>query len=198
VFYDLTNHKYIPTVVNGSNVKVLVPNGIGQKQCILTTTTNINIVNTLSPVNQTGFFTNYKTTNTNPAYLIIYHKNLQASANTYKQYRQSVAGGSNYVINADIEDLYNQFAYGNTKNPLSIKNFARFLSDSLVVPPKYLLLIGKSIKNNLVRANSFNWTNNKIPTMGTPSSDNLLTTGIHGANSTTPFIPIGRVSAKTD
>lgn len=198
ILYDLTNHRYITVVANGNNVKALIPNGSGQKQCFLTTSANINNVTTLTPVNQTGFFVNYKTTNTDPAFVIIYHKNLSASTDEYKQYRQSPAGGSNHVILANIDDLYDQFAYGNIKNPLAIKNFAKFLSDSLPVPPKYLFLIGKSIKNNLARANASNWVNNKIPTMGNPASDNLLTTGIHGSNSTTPFIPIGRISAKND
>ena len=145
ILYDLTNHKYIPTVATGNNVKALVPNSSSQKECFLTTTSNINTINTLSPVNQTGFFVNYKTTNSDSTYLIITHKSLQSSADDYKLYRQSIAGGSNHVIMADIDDLYDQFAYGNIKNPLAIKNFCRFLSDSLPVPPKYLLLIGKSI-----------------------------------------------------
>lgn len=198
LLYDLTNHKYITTTVTGNNVKALIPNSSSQKECFLTTSTNVNTVSSLLPVNQTGFFINYKTTNTDSAFIIITHKSLQSSSNDYKQYRQSAAGGSNHVIMADIDDLYDQFAYGNVKNPLAIKNFCKFLSDSLPVPPKYLLLIGKSIKNTMVRNTSFNWNNCLVPTMGHPSSDNLLTTGIHGSNSTTPFIPIGRVSAKND
>ena len=65
------------------------------------------------------------------------------------------------------------------------------------MPPKYLLLIGKSIKSNML-GNSANWNACKVPTMGTPSSDNSLTTGIRNANSSTPFIPVGRISANTD
>ena len=45
LFYDLTNHKYISTVASGNNVKVLIPNSTGQKQCFLTTTANVNFVN---------------------------------------------------------------------------------------------------------------------------------------------------------
>lgn len=196
LLYDLTNHKYIPTVVSGNNVKALIPNSSGEKECFLTTTfTNVSV---LTPVNQTGFFVNYQTTNPDSAFVIITHKSLQNSANSYKIYRQSSAGGSNHVIMADIDDLYDQFAYGNIKNPLAIKNFCRFLSAQLPAPPKYLLLIGKSIKNAMVRNNSSTWNLCKIPTMGIPSSDNLLTTGIHGATSSVPFIPIGRISAKND
>lgn len=195
ILYDLTNHKYIPTVVSSNNVKALVPNSFTEKECFLTTTANIKNVASLSPVNQTGNFINYKTTNTDSAFLIVTHKSLMDTALLYKQYRESSLGGSNNVIIADVNDLYDQFAYGNIKNPLSIKNFCRFLSDSLPVPPKYLLLIGKSIKNSEVRANSYNWNACKVPTMGNPSSDNLFTTKIKGSNTATPFIPVGRISA---
>lgn len=198
LLYDLTNHKYIPTVVSGNNVKALIPNSSSEKECYLTTTTNVTNITTLNAVNQTGIFVNYLTANADSAFVIISHKSLQSSANDYKLYRQSAAGGSNHVIMADIDDLYDQFAYGNIKNPLAIKNYCRFLSDQLPVPPKYLLLIGKSIRNTMVRNNSTYWNLCKIPTMGNPSSDNLLTSGIHGANSSSPFIPVGRISAKND
>ena len=198
LLYDLTNHKFISTVVSGNNVKCLIPNSPSQKECFLTTSANVQNVTSLSPVNQTGFFVNYKTTNPDSAFVIVTHQSLMAPVNDYKTYRQSVAGGSNHVILAEISDLYDQFAYGNTKNPLSIKNFCRYLSDSLPAPPKYLLLIGKSIKQTLVRANSSNWLQCKVPTIGVPPSDNLLTSGIHGSNSSTPFIPVGRISANND
>lgn len=198
ILYDLSNHKYIPTVVSGNNVKALVPNASSQKECFLTTNSNINTINQLTPVNQTGFFVDYNTTNADSAYLIVTHKSLQSSANDYKTYRQSIAGGSNHVIMADIDDLYDQFAYGNIKNALAIKNFCRFLSDNLPVPPKYLLLIGKSIKGTMVRSSNSNWNDCKVPTLGNPSSDNSLTAGIHSSNSSTPFIPVGRISANND
>lgn len=198
ILYDLTNHKYITPFVSGNRVKALIPNASLQKKCFLTTSANVNAITSLAPVNQTGFFENYKTSNPDPAYLIISHRNLESAANNYKTYRQSVGGGSNHVILAYVNDLYDQFAYGNQKNPLAIKNFCRYLSDSLSTPPKYLLLLGKSIKHDLIRDNSINWNNCDVPTIGIPSSDNLLTAGIHGANSLTPFIPVGRVSAKTN
>lgn len=198
ILYDLSNHKYVTNVSSGSNVKALIPNSGNQKKCFLTTSNNVTMVNSLLPVNQTGYFINYKTTNPDSAFVIVSHKGLQSAANDYKIYRQSPAGGSNHVVLAMMEDLYDQFAYGNTKNPLSIRNLCRYLSDSLVTPPKYLLLLGKSIHNNLLRTNPIYWNACDVPTIGYPSSDNLFTYGIHGANNATPFIPTGRVSARTN
>ena len=195
ILYDLTNHKYITTNVTGPNVKALIPNSFGQKECFLSNTSAINSITSLFPVNQTGFFVNHKPANPDSAFLIVTHEALRDTAILYQQYRQSLAGGSNNVILATVEDLYDQFAYGNVKNPLAIKNFCKFLSDSLINPPKYLLLIGKSIKNDIIRGGQY-WNDCKVPTLGTPSSDNFFTTSIKGANSTTPFIPVGRISAR--
>ncbi|MES2513687.1 MAG: C25 family cysteine peptidase [Bacteroidota bacterium] len=198
LLYDLTNHKYISTVVSGNNVKALIPNSFSQKECFLTTTSNIHIVSSLASVNQTGYFVNYRTSNPDSAFLIVTHKSITNAIN-YKTYRQSSAGGSHHVIMADIDDLYDQFAYGNIKNPLAIKNFCKFLSDSLPVPPKYLLLIGKSIQNDLMRTSSnANWNLCKVPTLGNPPADNSLTAGLHGSNSVTSFIPVGRISARNN
>lgn len=199
ILYDLSSHSYFTTVVNSNNVKVLIPNSASQKKCFITNSSNVTTINSLlTPVNQTGFFVDYTTSITDSAFLIVSHKGLQTSANNYKTYRQSFAGGNNQVILSFIDELYDQFAYGNQKNPLAIKNFCRFLSDNLPKPPKYLLLLGKSIRNDIVRTNPIYWNGNYLPTMGIPASDNLFTTGIHGANSITPFIPVGRISAKTD
>lgn len=198
IIYDLTNHKYITPTLFGNTVKFLIPNAGNEKKCFITTQALVNNITSITPVNQTGYFVDYKIANTDSAFLIVTHKALEVASLQYKSYRQSIAGGNNQVIMALVEDLYDQFAYGNTKNPLAIKNFCRFLSDSLNTPPKYLLLIGKSIKNELVRTAPNLWNANMLPTIGIPASDNLLTTGIHGANSTTPFIPVGRLSALND
>ncbi len=198
ILYDLTNHKYIYTVASGNNVKALIPNSATQKKCFITTSNNINSITSLVPVNQTGYFVDYKSTQADSAYLIVSHKGLQQSANDYKAYRQTISGGSHNVILAYIDELYDQFAYGNKKNPLAIKNFCHFLSDSLPTPPKYLLLLGKSLKNADVKTNATYWNACDLPTMGTPPSDNLLTSGLHGSNSSTPFIPVGRISGKTN
>ena len=198
ILYDLGNHKYISTVVGGANVKALIPNGAGQKKCFLTNTGNISNISSLAPVNQSGYFVDYLNGRPDSAYLIVSHKGLQQSALDYKAYRQSIDGGSHQVILAYIDELYDQFAYGNKKNPLAIKNLCSFLSDSLPTPPGYLLLLGKSVKNDQVRTNATAWNACDLPTMGTPSSDNLFTTGIHGSHSSAPFIPVGRISARTN
>ncbi|MGV2481477.1 UNVERIFIED_CONTAM: hypothetical protein IGO34_32275, partial [Salmonella enterica subsp. enterica serovar Weltevreden] len=81
LFYDLSNHKYISTVVSGNNVKVLVPNASSQKKCFLPNASNITNVSSLAPVNQSGYFVDYLLNQPDSAYLIVSHKGLQQSAN---------------------------------------------------------------------------------------------------------------------
>ncbi len=195
ILYDLTTRKRIATITSSNSVKALIPNSGFQKKCLLTNSNNITAVTGLMAVNQTGYFTDLTSGITDSAFVIISNRKLQQSAEIYKQYRQSFKGGNHQVILSYVEELYDQFAYGNQKNPLAIKNFCRFLSDNLPKAPKYVLLIGKSVKNDFAKNNPTYWKANDLPTMGIPSSDNLFTTNLHGTNSSTPFIPIGRISA---
>lgn len=198
IFYDLTNHKLLRGSSAANTYSVLVPNSGGQKKCFLTNTNNISQVNSITPVNQTGYFVDYSTNHPDSAFVIISHASLASSVQNYANYRQSVAGGSNSVITAYIDDLYDQFAYGNRKNPLAIKQFCRYLVSVLNTPPKYLFLIGKGVKQEEVGASSANWNLSIVPSMGYPSSDNLITAGLNNTNSLIPYIPIGRLAATTN
>lgn len=198
MFFDLTNHKIIQTVNGGSNVQVLVPNSGGQKKCFFTNSSNVTNVSSITPVNQTGFFVNYATGITDSAFVIVTHASLMPSVQAYKSYRQSLAGGAYNVIVAEIGDLYDQFAYGNIKNPLAIRQFSRFLADNLPSRPRYMLLVGKGIKHSDVRLNASNWNASLVPSIGWPASDILFTSGLQGTSSLVPLIPIGRLAATTN
>ena len=198
IIYDLTNHKYLSFQHTLNSISVLVPNSNTTKQCFVTNNSLINTVPKILPVNQNGYFVNYlSASNTDSAFLIVTHKSLASSANAYANYRQSILGGSHNVIVSFIDDLYDQFAYGNTKNPLAIKNYCNFLSNTIINAPKYLLLFGKSIKQTDL-TNNASLANCLVPTIGTPPSDILLTSGIRGTGNTTPFIPTGRLSVVND
>ena len=84
--------------------------------------------------------TNFKNLSATNPFVLIYHNITKQAANSYKQYRQSIAGGSYQVIDANIDELYEQFAYGINKHPVAIKNFVKYLIDSLPAKPKYVFL----------------------------------------------------------
>ncbi|MCS7004150.1 MAG: C25 family cysteine peptidase [Cytophagales bacterium] len=146
-------------------------------------------------------------------YLIISHRKLMqpvaGSLNPvqdYANYRASLAGGNFKPIVADVEQLYDQFAYGE-RHPMAIRQFCRL---SLQVGnPKFLFLIGKSrnIANQattrIFSSYSGNYAAlwdeempNLVPTFGAPHCDNCYTANLRPSN---PFeaIPTGRLTATT-
>ena len=198
LFYDITNGKRITNAINGSTIKAIVPNSGARKLCILSSESNTIAITSLTVANQNNFFTNFKNPAATKPYVIIYHNDTKSGALAYKAYRQSVTGGSYNVIDANIDELYEQFSFGITKNPAAMRNFIRFLKDSLPTPPRYVFLIGKGIKNEDI--SSVAEPQNLIPVMGQSSSDNLLTSALTPSlgNFFSPEIPIGRIAALTN
>ena len=70
--------------------------------------------------------------------LIITHRNFAASTASLKALRQS-QGLSVAVI--DVEDLYDEFSYGN-KTPQAVKDFLAYAKGNWKKPPQYALLVG--------------------------------------------------------
>ncbi|MFH1320028.1 MAG: C25 family cysteine peptidase [Bacteroidota bacterium] len=193
--YDLTNHKRITVVENSGNLKALVPNMGGDKECYLTSDNTITYITDLNPVSSSGYFRDYSDIDPDSAFVIITHKSLLAEANLYANYRSTIAGGSHNTIVADIDELYDQFAYGIIKHPMAIRGFADLILHKWTTPPQHLFLIGKSIWASKCR-HVTNYSNNLVPTMGEPPSDNMLTAGLNGTMYE-PAIPTGRLAAQT-
>ncbi|MDF2437235.1 MAG: hypothetical protein K0Q95_1611 [Bacteroidota bacterium] len=197
--YDLTNGKRVK-VVSGATYKALVtdsPDG-SEKKCFITSEGNITNITSIIPVSPSAQFTDYTAIPADSAYIIISNKALISSATDYKTYRSSLPGGSHNVVLADIDELYDQFAYGIVKSPLAIRGFADFMLDQHpLAPPRDLFLLGKSIHLNSIRQNAVGYISCFVPSYGYPSSDNLLTSGLNGTN-LSPAIPTGRLSARTD
>ena len=93
-------------------------------------------------VGNQGAFLNPFDLGTDSAYVIISHSKLRTQSQQYANYRSSTQN----VVLIDIEDLYDQFAFGVRKHPLSIKNFMDFAISNWLSPPKYLFILGKSIE----------------------------------------------------
>ncbi|MDI9339947.1 MAG: C25 family cysteine peptidase [Sediminibacterium sp.] len=198
IFYDLTNGKRIKVnTYSGAMAKVLVPNGGGPKECVMQTEQAVIKVPKLFSVGNNGQFTYFKNSTLDSAFVIIYHKSLQTGAQAYANYRKSIAGGNRNVILADVGELYEQFAYGINAHPQAIRHFCRYLHDSLPSKPGHVFLLGKGIQQGDLIFYA-NYSYERVPTMGIPSSDHLLTAYITGTNSYVPQIPIGRIAANTN
>ncbi len=198
LLYDLTVHKRITAIVEDEISKFHIPYIASGDSFFVSSQDPTDI---LSVTNITSVdFIDYSTTPNQGDYLIISHPQLYddgTGANRveeYRIYRSSVAGGSHSAIIADINQLYDQFAYGIRKHPLAIRNFAMYAKNNFADEPQNMLLIGKSYSYNYVRSNSLAYSSCLVPTFGHPGADNLLTAP---PGSVVPAIPVGRLTTLT-
>jgi len=134
-------------------------------------------------------------------YIIISHPFLRQPASGYSDpvaayagYRASADGGGYDTLVVHIQQLYDQFNYGE-QSPLAVFHFMKFLTDVSV--PKYLLLIGKGLDLSYQYYRSptaFMPYHDFVPTAGSPGSDMAFTAGM-GGTTYEPAVPTGRITA---
>ena len=101
----------------------------------------INSLPTFAPVS----FVNYAAAANQGDYIIITNTALRNDGQgndwvqEYANYRK-ISGFQKPII-VDVNDLYNQFAYGVNQHPLSMRNFAWFAKRSFVVNQKYIFRV---------------------------------------------------------
>jgi hypothetical protein len=140
----------------------------------------------------------------NPAshnYLIISHKRLMKPAGgqpdavkAYGGYRASLAGGKYDTLVMDVQQLYDQFNYGEI-SPAAVRRFANYMIR--FGNPQHLFLIGKSltVNHNYYRQNPLTANHHDlVPTAGWPGSDIFFTVGLSGSDGIGPAIPTGRLN----
>ncbi len=114
----------------------------------------------------------------------------------YQAYRNSPEGGSHRAQFVDIDQLYDQFSYGEA-SPVAIRRFCRYLFS--VGKPEYLLLIGKGLNVNYDyhrRDSGIKEPVHYVPTGGFPGSDAVFTAGLGDSDGFTPGIATGRINAR--
>jgi hypothetical protein len=201
LLYDITNHRRIVTVQSGNIYKALVNNDTGTqpKECFISSQSAIQTPS-VTKINYNnaniGYFNNLGILGLDSAYIIITHKSLWSEALSYYNYRNTHAPNIGRVALVDIDELYDQFAFGIQKHPLSIKNFSDYVLDTWPSEAQHIFLIGKSISPADFRNDPALFSTCAVASYGVPTSDLLLTTGIHGAK-WEPKIPIGRLSAQS-
>ena len=144
-------------------------------------------------------------------YLIVGHGQLARPSHSYPNpvqayaaYRASGAGGSYDTLVLRMEDLYDQFSFGE-KTPLALHAFLK--SYWTLHQPKYLLLAGRSlvpyaqmwVKNAAVyqrnAPQSFAFPD-LVPTGGFPPSDSQFARGLNLEEPAFPAMAVGRIPAK--
>ncbi len=185
----------IGTTLTGATLKAVVPS--------TSTTRSLFVFNSV----KTSSLKRVSFRAINPAqagYVVISHKSLMQPAlgysnpvKAYAAYRASEAGGLYDTLVVTVDQLYNQFNYGET-SPRAIYEFMRYLVES--GSPKYLFLIGKGrdVSSGFHRLVSPASTVLKdlVPSAGFPASDIAYTAGLNGTMYE-PAVPTGRLSAST-
>lgn len=197
----------VELIPNGSVYTALIPNSLSgtEQHVVYQDSSTIRTVDTLVAINGSGFFTDYSAlTNKEKALLMITHPLLDSASINYKNYRTSMQGGSYNVVQADINELYQQFGGGIPKHINGIRRFAHFMHDQSVEKPVGLFLLGKGLQEATIgsipgyRFNSTLAKSCLIPSFGNPPSDPCITAGLDGVNEITPLIPTGRISARSN
>lgn len=195
--WDVTNPDdvlIIGTRSAGSALSAVVPNTSSVRKLFAASITSTPPIKPVSfrPINPTI-----------PDFLIITHRALMKPAlgypnvvQSYAAYRASNAGGKYDTLTIAVDQLYDQFNYGETSS-LAIYEFMRWMVDK--GKPKYLFIIGKgrdiysysSYQRQLLPASEFR---DLVPTAGYPASDMAFTAGL-GGTSFEPKVATGRLSA---
>lgn len=191
--YDVTNTAN-PVLLTGTSVngklEVMVPRIVNQALSLLVTA-ETNVVSSekvelvsmpfIEPLNYD--------------YLILTTEKLEQAAIEYSNYRKSIEGKSYKPLVIKIKDVYNQFNYGEP-SPVAIQRFVDYMLSKGVTSRHNLLLIGNSISygDSTIKNKELK---NQVPTFGYPGSDILLVSGLAGAKTNVPAIPIGRIPAVT-
>jgi len=190
LLYDLTENKRYITTNTTNLVKAYVTDFSNDgSKLYVSSNTAVTPINSLIPVN----FSNYSVSPGD--FVIITHKSLtEGSTNYIEEYKNFRRARFTNPVAVDIDQLFDQFAYGASLHPIAIKNFSDFIYNNWRVnnaPPKYVFLIGRGLYYSHSMADYSNRTWNLIPGFGSPPCDNLFTAP---RGSSIPNIPIGRLA----
>ncbi|MFO7789304.1 MAG: C25 family cysteine peptidase [Bacteroidales bacterium] len=191
--YDLDQGLRIQVSEQSGTLKALVPND-GTERHMGICNEGYKSVHEISPVSDDATFTNYTSLTPDADYLIVTHPKLADAAGAYKAYRN----GTGYQAEVfNVNELYEQYAYGVKKHPYAIRNLISHYTELNGKRPKHLFLLGKSIRTNNIRNNSNRYDACLVPTCGYPGSDVLITAGM-GDSEFEPFVPTGRLAARSE
>lgn len=127
-------------------------------------------------------------------YLILTHSSLWSSAGQYRDYRRSAAGGGYNVELVDVQNIYDQFNYGE-KSPVALREFLRYQLKDNPAKDCFLLLIGHAYGIESFVKRPDRDVVNLVPAVGYPGSDHLLSTGLGVWGADVQAFMTGRIDA---
>jgi Peptidase family C25 len=198
--WDITDVNNISSVTDpnpGAVLKLIVPNTTVSRTLLVTSATQF-----ITPRIKAVSFRQINPTLHD--YLIITHRSLTAPGlgyinpvRAYAAYRASDAGGGYDTLTVTVDQLYNQFNYGETSSR-AIYEFMKFMYAGGNL--KYLFLIGKSreVNSGFHRKTTLSAGELKdlVPVAGFPASDAAYTAGL-GSVANVAAVSTGRITAST-
>ncbi|MFN8394280.1 MAG: C25 family cysteine peptidase [Bacteroidia bacterium] len=187
LIYDLSHHLRYADTIHGDSVGIWVA-GQGNTSAMHFSTDG----GVLSPVILPPFSTDISNTSQAADMVVITSRELSASAQAYRNYRQGSQVNPLQVRVVHTDEIYQEFSHG-TPHPLAIQRFCNYALDHWAVPPSQFLIWGRGMTD--IREDH----PASVPAYGTPMSDWLYLTTLR--RDTTDYqtrASIGRVPIQTD
>jgi hypothetical protein len=197
VLWDLTNKTRLETNAQGGILKAKIGASSTARTLYLVSPAAIKNVSALQPVQ-------FQDLSAGAAdYLIISNKSLFADPTAggadrvaeYADYRRSAVGGNHAVKVVDVNDLYEQFAYGVRFHPIAVRNFLHWAKKRWP-QAQHAFIIGKALDYNQIRTsaqqNALADSLFFVPTFSIPGAD--LPFVMRGNRLTEPIMAIGRLA----
>ncbi len=204
--FDPQNPQKVNLLSTGPNLSFTAAVASDTSKVWVQSATQLNQVGVLKPVR----FRNYLA---QPANLILVgHRKLEVPSKqfpnplkAYAEHRASPVGGGFDTLTVRMEDIIDQFAYGEN-SAVALYEFLRAYYP--VHKPTHLLLAGRALSIFSTARSAgvtYYYRNNPsvfpfqdlVPVGGYPFSDNIFTVGLDPENPDIPAMAVGRIPAKT-
>jgi hypothetical protein len=194
ILFDLTNKIRLETTLEGGLIKAKVPPSASERQLILLSPSAVKTVGQLQAVQ----FRDYRSEQAD--YVIISNPVLFDDEGTnhvaeFAAYRESAAGGGHKVTIVDVNELYEQFAYGVRFHPIAVRNFLHYAEKNWP-NLNFAFIIGKGLDYKDFRTstaqNSLADSLFFVPTYGSPAADMPFV--LTGNRLSKPLAALGRLA----
>lgn len=189
VLFDISNHLRVAATVENDIVRITLPPSSRDRKLVLFVDKTVKNSSILKQVN----FIDYS--QSDAEFLIVFNKVIAVDGNGVNQV-EAYANHRNNTFTTDtfeIQQLYDQFAYGIQRHPMALKNLVFYAKENWT-NPQYLLLIGKGMEHQLMRsATDVNSKLHKhffLPTFGYTGADHLFASPV---GSIDPVLSVGRL-----
>jgi hypothetical protein len=206
--WDITDPNNIracsKTFNTGTNTLTIAVNGADTVKRIIRVEL-LAQVRTLSQINFRDF---QDLSNPIQDFIIVHPSIFDSAANAYSAYRSSVQGGSYTPLKIELEEVFDQFSFGEF-TPVGIRELCRYMYNHSSASSNYLFLMGKGILfTTPIRIGGvlYRWRfdrdkfsyNNLIPTFGYPGGDWPFTMNLVQNSPKYPRFGVGRITSRTE